>query len=213
MENEKICQHSRTSCGYVDIVILSALIVNVGLELAAENEARAEEYQIAQETEVVKIQDEPEPELQVQITAIHPAGHGFITWYYTVQGEPIDHEEVTTSGFEISPEGDVVFILDRPTDETVYNRLVGAIKSKHEQDARAIHFMEGYMNDDMTEGTMQYASSEQIMGEVRFTFEADGEIIANASDWDALPETDERTLQDFKSTAKSMLVNWGAYNR
>ncbi|SFC44163.1 hypothetical protein SAMN04488102_1078 [Alkalibacterium subtropicum] len=195
------------------IVALSALIINVGLELAAENEARAEDYQIAQETEVAEIQEEPEPELQIQTPAIHPAGHGFITWYYTVQGEPIDYEEVTTSGFEISPESEVVFTKDQPTDEGVYSRLVGAIKSKHEQDARAIHFMEGYMNDDLTEGTMQYASSEQIRGEVRFTVEADGEIIANASDWEALPETDERTVQDFQTTAESMLVNWGAYNR
>lgn len=197
------------------IVALSGLIINVGLELAAENEARAEEYQLAQETEVAEIPEEPEPEptLKVHTPAIHPAGFGGITWYYTVEGEPIDHDEVTTSSFEISPEGDVDFTQGRPADESVYNRLVGAIKSKHEQDARAIHFMEGYMNDDRTEGTMQYASSEQIMGEVRFTVEADGKIIANASDWDALPETDERTLQDFQSTAKSMLVNWGAYNR
>ncbi|MDZ7835623.1 MAG: hypothetical protein U5K84_10265 [Alkalibacterium sp.] len=72
-----------------------------------------------------------------------------------------------------------------PTDASVHNRLVGAIQRKHKQNARAIHFMEGYMNDDLTEGTMQYASSQQIRGEIRFTVDEDGKIIANPSDWDA----------------------------
>jgi len=190
-------------------LVLSALIVDAGIEFASGNGAHAEDVSTAKETESIEIQDEPEATLQVQTPSIHPAGHGFITWYYSVEGEPMDHEEMKTSTFELSPDGDVEFVQDPPTDASVHNRLVGAIQRKHKQNARAIHFMEGYMNDDLTEGTMQYASSQQIRGEIRFTVDEDGKIIANPSDWDALPETDKRTVDDFKKTAESMLVNWG----
>lgn len=64
------------------------------------------------------------------------------------------------------------------------------------------------MNEKLTEGTMPYYSSEQIRGEIRFVVEGD-EIIKNQDDWNALPETDENTINDFYRTAELMLQNWG----
>lgn len=151
---------------------------------------------------------EEELELTIVSLSIHPAGHGFVSWYESPNGYLTEETEIMDAGFDISPESDVSFLDNKPPED-IRDSIVDAIQSDHKENTRAINFMEGYMNDDLTVGTMQYRSSQQLPGEVSFTVKEDGEIIKNQEDWDALPEMDEHTLEDFYHTAEQMISNWG----
>lgn len=156
--------------------------------------------------------DKDELELSILSVSIHPAGHGLITWYESIDGQHTEDTEIMKAMFEVSPESDVSF-LDNEPEEDFRDSLVNAIQTRHKEKTKAINFMQGYMTEDLTEGTMQYASSQQISGEVSFTVKEDGEIIKNQDDWDTLPEMDEHTLEDFYHTAEQMISNWGMFSQ
>lgn len=151
-----------------------------------------------------------EAENKILNISLNSAGMGSVTWS---NNENIYDDEDSVVMFFITPKGKVLFEDDKmypvPDDEDFLKEMEGAIISKFEENKRAIYFLGGEMNKEMTEGVMEWQSHQRFTGDLRFTVNENGDIIANESDWDALPETDEKTVDDFNYIAEQMIQNRG----
>ena len=161
----------------------------------------------------IEVNEEPEEideeNFRIAYVSLHPAGVGHVAWY----ADSI--EDVGLTNFTISPNDEVEFDDHVsnvfPDNEDNIKEMESAIIAKSEEDKRAIYFLEGTMNEELNEGIMNWNSQRQFSGEVRFSVEENGDIIVNESDWNALPETDEKTVDDFYYTVEQMIHNWGQY--
>lgn len=152
---------------------------------------------LAAETEVETV-DTVSEEAQVQSVIITPIGTGHINWR--------NGNDSYATSFNVSVDGEATFSrLHTPKfvfdDEAIHDMLVEAVEKEFEENKRAIYVMTGDMDDD-NQGMVTWFSSEREYGETRFVLEDDGEIVFNESDWNALPETDEYTVDDFEASAE-----------
>lgn len=203
---------------YVKMSIAAFVAVGlfvIGSVLAVEFEKQSAEPQTdevvdtAQEHQDESVEDNTQETIAPYVV-LHPAGHGNVDWS--------EGEEEYFVRFHISPDAEVEFFkYTNETDEQRMEKypegekrdiLVEAIRRKQEADDRAIHVMGGEMNEELTEGFMIYFSRQQVGGEMRFRVENNGEIVLSEYDWKTLPETDERTLEDFQREAEGMLEGW-----
>lgn len=140
--------------------------------------------------------------------SLNSAGMGSVTWS---NNENIYDDDNFVVMFFITPEGKVLFEDDEiypvPDDEALLKEMEEAIISKFEENKRAIYFLGGDMNKEMTEGVMEWRSHQRFTGKLKFTVNENGDIVADESDWNALPETDEKTEDDFNYIAELMIQN------
>lgn len=159
------------------------------------------------------VQENESVEYKILNVSLHPAGSGQVSWYLK---DDLDDREF--AHYTISPEKDIEFIDAEnhplPENDDFMEKMEAAVISKLEElDDRAVHFLQGAMNEELTKGNTIFHAGFEKTGEIRFTVRENGEIVANEDDWNALPETDENTLDDFHHTVEEMISNWGIYYR
>ena len=173
-----------------------------------------------QTTNIVHIDevDENQEEVIEQVeneilnVTINSGGYGSVSWSNI---KNIYDDDNSVAMFFITPKGKVLFEDDEmypiPDDEDFLKEIETEITSEFEANKRAIYFLGGEMNKEKTEGVLEWQSHQRFNGDLRFTVNEKGEIIVNESDWNALPETDEKTTDDFYHSAEKVINNWGNY--